>query len=184
MKILPLLQLPRYQGSVSSVLQCKSCKYQFIKKEVFSYIEIPVPEIDLASLRNSLEKWLAAEEVQDWKCRSCSQSESSVKKLVLETVPELLIIQLKRFRKVENSVQKIYERVKFPTDNTVTGGKKYELKGATYHSVSPMSCHYIAAVKFKESWWNYNEAVVKIMAERKVVSEAAYILFTSNCNYI
>ena len=30
--ILPVLQLPRYQGSVLSVLQCKSCKYQYIKK--------------------------------------------------------------------------------------------------------------------------------------------------------
>ena len=36
-----------------------------------------------------------------------------MKKLVLE-VPELLIIQLKRFRKVENPVKKIYKRVKFP----------------------------------------------------------------------
>ena len=44
MAILPLLQLPRYQGSVSSVLQCKGCKYQSIKKEVFSCIEVPVPE--------------------------------------------------------------------------------------------------------------------------------------------
>ena len=44
MTILPVLQLPRYQGSVSSFLQCKSCKYQSIKKEVFSCIEVPVPE--------------------------------------------------------------------------------------------------------------------------------------------
>ena len=74
--------------------------------------------------------------------------------------------------------------MKFPTDNTVIGGKKYELKGVTYHSVSPMSRHYIAAVKFKERWWNYNEVVVKSMAEKKIVSKAAYILFTSNCKYI
>ena len=68
-----------------------------------------MPEIDVTSLKKCLEKWLAADEVQDWKCRSCSQRGSSVKKLVLEVVPELLIIQLKRFRKVENSVQKIYK---------------------------------------------------------------------------
>ena len=33
MAILPVLQLPRYQGSVSSVLHCKSCKYQSIKNK-------------------------------------------------------------------------------------------------------------------------------------------------------
>ena len=32
MAILSVLQLPRYQGSVSSVLQYKSCKYQSRKK--------------------------------------------------------------------------------------------------------------------------------------------------------
>ena len=88
-------------NGVSSVLQCKSCKYQSIKKEVLSWIEVPVPEIGVASLENCLERWLAADEVPDWKCASCSQCGSGVKKLVLEAVPELLIIQLKRFRKAE-----------------------------------------------------------------------------------
>ena len=40
--------------------------------------------------------------------------------------------------------------VKFPIDITMIGGEKYELKGVTYHSGSPMSGHYTAAVKFKE----------------------------------
>ena len=44
MEILPVLQLPRHPESVSSVLECKSCKYQSIKKEIFSCIEVPVPE--------------------------------------------------------------------------------------------------------------------------------------------
>ena len=65
MAILPVLQLPRYRGSVSSVLQCKIRKYQSIKKEVFSCIEVPVPERRGASLENCLERWLAKSEVQD-----------------------------------------------------------------------------------------------------------------------
>ena len=75
-----------------------------------------MPERGVASLENCLQRWLAADEVQDWKCTSCSQCGSGVKKLVLKVVPELLIIQLKRFRKVESSVEKIYKRVKFPIE--------------------------------------------------------------------
>ena len=60
MTIFPVLQLPRYQGSVSSGLQCKSCKYQSIKKEVFSCIEVPVPERGVASLENCLERWFSS----------------------------------------------------------------------------------------------------------------------------
>ena len=56
MTILPVLQLPRYQGSVSSVLQCKTCRYQSIKKEVLSCIEVPVPERGAASLENCLDR--------------------------------------------------------------------------------------------------------------------------------
>ena len=40
-----------------------------------------------------------------------------------------------------------------------------------------MSSHYRAAMKFKERCWNCNDAVVKIMEERKAVSEAPCILF-------
>ena len=172
MTILPVLQLPRYQGSVSSVLQCKTCRYQSIKKEVLSCIEVPVPERGAASLENCLDRWWAADKVRDWKCTSCSQHGSGVKKLVLEAVLELLIIQLKGFGKVESSVEKIYKQVKFPLEKTVIGSKKCEMKGVTYNSD-----HYRAAVKFKESLWNCNNAVVKIMEERNVVSEAAYVLF-------
>ena len=66
---------------------------------------------------------MAAGKVQDWKRTSCSQCESGVKKLVLEAVPELLIILSKRFRKVESPVEKLYKRVKFPMEKTVIGGK-------------------------------------------------------------
>ena len=136
-----------------------------------------MPEIGAASLENCLQRWVTAEKVQDWKCTSFSQHGSSVKKLVLEAFPELLIIQLKRFRKVENSAEKIYKQVKFPMDKTAIGGKKYELKDVTYHLGSPMSGHYTAAVKFKERWWNCNNAVVKSVEEGKIVSGAVYIHF-------
>ena len=42
MTFLPVLQLPRYQGSVLSILQCKSRKYQSVKK-VFKCIEVLMP---------------------------------------------------------------------------------------------------------------------------------------------
>lgn len=53
MAVLPALHLPRYQGSVSSILQFKSCKHQSIKKELFSGIEVPVPgRLGEASVEN------------------------------------------------------------------------------------------------------------------------------------
>ena len=56
MTILLVLQLRRYQGNVSSVLQYKSGKCQSTKKYVLSFIEVPVPERGVASLENCLER--------------------------------------------------------------------------------------------------------------------------------
>ena len=111
----------------------------YLKKDAFSCIDAPVAEREgVTSLESSLERWLAEEHVQYWKCTSCCQCGSSIKKLVLEGVPELLIIQSKSFLNVEILVEKIYNRTKFPISKTVIGGRNYELNGVKYHSRNPI----------------------------------------------
>ena len=53
--------------------------------------------------------------------------------LVLETIPELLIVQLKEIRKVENSIKKISKRIKLPLDETVVRNRNFELEEIMYH---------------------------------------------------
>ena len=111
----------------------------YLKKDAFSCIDATVAEREgVTSLESSLERWLAEEHVQYWKCTSCCQCGSSIKKLVLEGVPELLIIQSKSFLNVEILVEKIYNRTKFPISKTVIGGRNYELNGVKYHSRNPI----------------------------------------------
>ena len=111
----------------------------YLKKDAFSCIDAPVAEREgVTSLESSLERWLAEEHVQYWKCTSCCQCGSSIKKLVLEGVPELLIIQSKSFLNVEILVEKIYNRTKFLISKTVIGGRNYELNGVKYHSRNPI----------------------------------------------
>ena len=111
----------------------------YLKKDAFSCIDAPVAEREgVTSLESSLERWLAEEHVQYWKCTSCCQCGSGVKNLVLEGVPELLIIQSKSFLNVEILVEKIYNRTKFPISKTVIGGRNYELNGVKYHSRNPI----------------------------------------------
>ena len=112
---------------------------QSVKKEMFSCTDVPVEERQgVTSLESYLEIWLAEEHVHYWKCTSCCQCGSSIKKLVLAGVPELLIIQSKSFLNVEILVEKIYNRTKFPISKTVIGGRNYELNGVKYHSRNPI----------------------------------------------
>ena len=177
MAIIPRLALLKYQGRVVSLLKCR-CSYQSTKYELFTCIEVPVLEREnQVSLEDCIQKWLAAEKVEEWNCPSCKKSGYGVKKLTLDALPNLLIIQLKRFRKVGNTVEKIYKRVKFPMENATIGGSKYRLKGVTYHSGSPRAGHYTASVAYDEHWWKCNDSVVKRIEDGEVVSESAYILF-------
>ena len=115
--------------------------------------EVPMLEREnQVILEDYIQKWLAAEKVEEWNCPSCKKSGYGVKKLSLDALPNLLIIQLKRFRNVENTVEKIYMRVKFPMENATIGGSKYRLKGVTYHSGSPRAGHYTASVAYDEHW--------------------------------
>lgn len=121
------------------IVKVVNTSLQYVKKEMFSCIDVPVAERQgVTSLESYLEIWLAEEHVQYWKCTSCCQCGSSIKKLVLEGVPELLIIQSKSFLNVEILVEKIYNRTKFLISKTVIGGRNYELNGVKYHSRNPI----------------------------------------------
>ena len=120
---------------------------QSVKKEMFSCIDVPVAERQgVTSLESYLEIWLAEKHVQYWKCTSCCQCGSGVKKLVLEGVPELLIIQSKSFLNVEILVEKMYNWAKLQINKAVIGDRNYELKGVKYHLGSATMGHYTVAV--------------------------------------
>ena len=129
------------------IVKVVNTSLQYVKKEMFSCIDVPVTERQgVTSLESYLEIWLAEEHVQYWKCTSCCQCGSSIKKLVLEGVPELLIIQSKSFLNVEILVEKIYNWAKLQIHKAVIGGRNCELKGVKYHLGSPTMGHYTVAV--------------------------------------
>ena len=160
MAILPVPQLPRYLCSVSSVMQCKSSTNKSVKREILSYVEVPVSEREgLESLENCLEKWLAEKEVQDWKCTSCSQYGSGVRKLVPEAVPELLIVQLKHLEKF-TQLRKFRSKLNNSLREDSDRGQKL------CNQESSILGHYTTAMKLKKRWWNCYDAVIESMEER------------------
>ena len=106
MAIIPRLALPKYQERVVSLLKCR-CNYQSTKYELFTCIEVPVLEREnQVSLEDCIEKWLAEEKVEEWNCPSSQKSGYGLKKLSLDALPNLPIIQLKMFRKVGTQLKK------------------------------------------------------------------------------
>ena len=80
----------------------------------------------------------------------CSSDKIGGKKLTLDVVRNLLSTLIKRFRKLENSVNKNFNRMKLPINKIMVVDRNYELNRATRLSQNLISGHYTTVVKFKK----------------------------------
>ena len=116
------------QGMHRSHLTCPVCGRESIKFDVFSTISLPISQEKgnkLIELEDCIEKFMEGEQLDDlnaWYCPSCKRHVCALKMIALWSVPDILIIHLKRFTfdhcSIRNEVvrSKIDDAVKFPID--------------------------------------------------------------------
>jgi len=115
----------------------------------------------------------------------------------LYRLPNVLIIQMKRFLKNDNessyfrnASRKINEFVDFPLKSLDMSEYllnkeenkedwKYDLFGVSHHMGKLQGGHYTATCydTVQERWLNYDDASVSRATEKEIVSSSAYILF-------
>jgi ubiquitin carboxyl-terminal hydrolase 8 len=118
----------RCQGMHRSHLTCPKCGRESIKFDAFSTISLPLTSdkkehgIDL---QYCIEKFLEGEQLDElnaWYCPSCKKHVCALKMIALWSVPDILILHLKRFTfdhcSVRNDVirSKINDTVRFPIE--------------------------------------------------------------------
>lgn len=129
----------------------------------------------------------------DWvHCKKTSKVERTLKELALWSVPEVLIVHLKRFgrKSLRGPLDKISTFVRCPVRLDLApwvmgpkpeGGSKYALYATVNHSGSLAAGHYTAFARVGEGsdrqWCYFNDASVSLSEEGRVVSKATYILF-------
>ena len=196
----------RCQGMHRSHLTCPSCGHESIKFDVFSTISLPVQlehkegSDNIIRVEDCIEKFLEGEQLDElnaWYCPNCKKHVCALKMIALWSVPDILILHLKRFQfencSVSNNIlrSKIDDTVKFPIDNLdltkyVLGPidedapPVYNLFGVSEH-VGPTatSGHYTATVRnCKDArWYRYNDAHVGETTGDAAVTGGAYLLF-------
>ena len=76
-----------------------------------------------------------------------------LEKASLTELPELLMIHLRRFERVNGVVKKVSHRVDFP-DRLPLGNQSYKLRGVVYHGGATVSSgHYWAYVSISDNSW-------------------------------
>ena len=143
-------------STINGILRCIPCDVENYKK-----------------LEDSLEYFWGTEEViSDYKCDTCNEKVEVKKSVKFESLPEVLVCQLLRF-KYDGTTSKVNNKFEFPQeliinerwitpDVTLTENQRtYELSGVVIHSGSPYSGHYFSYVKLDNGdWYNFNDSSV------------------------
>ncbi|CAD8146432.1 unnamed protein product [Paramecium octaurelia] len=138
------------------------------------------------------------DENNSWYCNQCNQHVKGIKQLLLYSTPQILIIQLKRFKSSVDMTQKIKNNVfvkfphvlnmskyvtnlKLPNDylnGNNTNELKYKLFGVINHYGELYEGHYNTFIKNLEDqkWYCYDDSQVTEIQLQDIITEHAYVL--------
>lgn len=160
--------------------------------EPFFLINLPLPpssnKKQSATLKECFDLYTSKERLtgeNQWYNEKTSEKQDVDKNIIFFKLPEVLVVDLKRF---SNSVKKNQMLVEFPIDDLnlceyVQGYDKYtyfyELYGVCNHSGSTIGGHYTSYVRNANGkWYHYNDThISEVKDVNTIITPKAYCLF-------
>jgi ubiquitin carboxyl-terminal hydrolase 8 len=191
------------QGMHRSHLTCPKCGRESIKFDVYSSISLPLAakkDHSMIQLTDCIERFMEGEQLDErnaWYCPRCRQHVCALKMIALWTIPDILILHLKRFTFEPNLLSggmlrsKVDDTVSFPIENMdlskyVLGPidpdapPVYKLIGVSEHTgPTANSGHYTATVRnsIDGQWYRCNDSHVGRTSGEAAITGGAYLLF-------
>lgn len=173
-----------FDGQFINTTECGSgdCEYIDYQFDIYRELSIGVEE---DTLEGNLQNFFKSEILSDWKCERCG-SEVNKRRLELWTIPNHLIIHLKRF---DNNTEKIEKMISYPLTLDLTryisdikGCKSkhiYTLYAINCHSGDSKGGHYWSMTKrLDNQWYIFNDSDVSRVSDyNQLNTNGAYILF-------
>ena len=157
--------------------------------EPFLMLNLPIPPHSVKrtpTLYDCIDLYTETESLTDWKNTETGEEQEVTRSIKFFSLPEVLVIDLKRFN---NQMRKDQRIIEFPIENLdlsdyVIGYHAdtyvYDLYGICNHSGSTYGGHYTAFVKnADDNWYHYNDrSVTEITSPiSKIITSKAYCLF-------
>lgn len=185
--------IKNFNGMIINDIKCLKCNNSEQNFEPYNTLSISLPEDSTISLDDCLNNYFEQNEiVNTWKCEKCDNN-GCTKNNKFWTIPDHLIIHLKRFKKEENTMVKINSHVNFPLINLnitkyLSPNKQtktnyiYDCYAINYHGGNIDSGHYWSSCKnLDTNWYCFNDADISKhsndLLENQLVTKDAYILF-------
>lgn len=155
-------------------------------------------EVNTAVVKTDTERLLAryfdftiySRKKNNYKCDKCKEASTyGYNKNYLFSLPEILVICLKKFEKTYSGMKKYSKNVTFSTELDLsrfvleksgreTEDARYELYGAVQHSGSLNGGHYVCYVmKESGSWYYISDSYFNKVAVSTALNSDAYLLF-------
>ncbi|RZF39639.1 hypothetical protein LSTR_LSTR001160 [Laodelphax striatellus] len=190
-----LIKFPEYQGDQCLVLQ-------WTTTSIRKYFKSQTPQQDSSlltlenktrklNLQDCLDIFASTEKLESgntWNCPSCKKpSVGGTKKFDVWTLPNVLIINLKRFSYIVNRHDKLNKKVDYPLENLKLNdylvnknhpSVSYNLIGVINHYGGPSEGHYTAFAKNRvdNEWYCFDDSNIHKLKEKDVVTSTAYVL--------
>ena len=187
-----------FDGKVTARRECTKCKEKYDATDVFRYLQIEIPESQkkVKTLEMCIDDHMKTEKVDDKRCTAdgCKNSTNAIRTKTLTKIPEVLIINLKRFRTSENKKKgsrvrwqatKVYSHVKAPIHldmrkYTKESNCEYQLYSVINHKGGTASGHYttVCYEAANKEWVCYDDDKVDNWDENDLEeNKQAYIYF-------
>uniref|UniRef100_A0A665UBA3 Ubiquitin carboxyl-terminal hydrolase n=1 Tax=Echeneis naucrates TaxID=173247 RepID=A0A665UBA3_ECHNA len=147
-----------------------------------SSMEVPQQQATV-QLQECIELFTTVETLEEenpWYCPVCKKHQLATKKLDLWSLPEVLIIHLKRFSYTKFTREKLDSIVEFPL--SLSNGEPpscYDLIAVSNHYGGLRDGHYTSYAMNKDNgqWYYFDDSKVTFATEDQIVTNAAYVLF-------
>nr|XP_043628066.1 ubiquitin carboxyl-terminal hydrolase 26 [Erigeron canadensis]XP_043628067.1 ubiquitin carboxyl-terminal hydrolase 26 [Erigeron canadensis] len=170
-----------FRGDVSHVTKCSKCGNQSeASSNVEDFYGVELNVKGLKSLDESLDDYLSVEELQgdnQYFCSSCATRVNATRSIRLQSLPPVLIFQLKRCVFLPNTTtkKKITSAFCFPGQvdmarwlSEQSEPKLYDLSAVLIHKGSAVnSGHYVAHIKDQDTglWWEFDDELVSDLGQ-------------------
>ena len=175
-----------YGISVSQLLSLDN-KTLSLTPEPFCTLSLPIPDINNPTIFDCLDLYCAKERLENdnaWFNEKTNMKEAVDKNTIFWSLPQLLIIDIKRFTNTNKKINKFIDTPLTNIDLTkyIHGYNKetyiYDLYGVCNHHGSSYGGHYTAYVKNANNiWYEFNDTLVKKINETDVISQNSYCFF-------
>lgn len=164
-------------GQFRNILSCN--RHESENFENFSTLILDIPERTRAvSLIDCLKSSFSPEEIPKWNCVDCKKPRTATKRMDISHSPNILIIQLKRFKKTKKNVTEVIVPLTLdmkPFCHDKSKAFNYNLFGSINHEGSLEGGHYKARSLHNGEWFEYNDEHVTSVNFNQCDGE--YLLF-------